>query len=128
MLKFQASTVGRSWGSPRTLALTPFGIGIRPLEGIEGKTNGGRTNSEIESGSIGAGVGQVLIGKHREVLGDHVTEKSSEDSDVKASPVACANDSSRIHLVGNADARSKILEVLADTHGCVVWPIARHAE
>src|SRR5664279_3078657 len=39
-LRFHASTVGRSWGLSRIFALRPFGIGIWPLEGMTGKTNG----------------------------------------------------------------------------------------
>ena len=59
--------------------------------GNRGKDKGRRTNGEIESGGIRARVGQVLIGKHREVLGHHMTEERSEDANVKASSIARAN-------------------------------------
>ena len=95
--------------------------------GNGGKDEGCRTRGEIERGGVRARVGQVLIGKHREVLGDHVTEVRSEDANIEASSIAHAKHRSGIELVGDANTRSNILEVLINVHGSVEWPGTRHA-
>ena len=51
----------------------------------------------------------MLIGQDREVLGDGVTEDGSEDAGVKAASVTNTEDRLIVQLVGDANARRKLL-------------------
>ena len=56
-----------------------------------------------------------------------MTKIASEDAEVEASSIARAKHRSGIELVGDANARSNILEVLINIHGSVEWPSTRNA-
>ncbi len=105
-----------------------IGIGIWPLEGIDGKNKWRRTIFEIEGDGIRARVGETLIGEHGEILGDHVTKERAENSDIEASSIAGADYRLRVELIGDADTRSKILEVFRSIHRCVIRAVTRHVK
>ena len=57
------------------------------------KDKSGGPDGKIEGSCIGAAIGQVLVDQDGKILGQHVSEDRSEDSNIEAPPVASPNDS-----------------------------------
>ncbi len=57
-----------------------------------------------------------------------MTEERAENSDVEASSIAGADYRLRVKLIGDADTRSKILEVLRSIHRCVIRAVTRNVK
>src|ERR1700722_3616551 len=52
-VRFQGSMVGNRLGSSRILTLSPLGIGMRPLEGMDGKTKGAGPTARLKAAVFG---------------------------------------------------------------------------
>ena len=72
----------------------------------------GWPDGKIERSRVRAAIGQVLVDQDGKILGQHMSENRSEDSDVEAPAIARPNDRLVIQLVGNSERGASVFQVL----------------
>ena len=99
------------------MPLGRIGLPVGPLGWVARMVVGSRgVRALIQSEDRKPRIGGIerLVGQHRHVLGDVVSERHAEDADIVGSPVAGPDHGLRIQLVGESQARRQVGQVRFD--------------